>query len=130
MNSNDIKSLFTFNSTWQTTSWKHLKNSLNFTLWMAFIYQNAPFWKSTQSFLFWNWKQCPAIMKLSSVIWCQIFSWINKQVQNLRFVYKNVPCLFYYCYTQTPWVMFSIVVNTLRFAQDFLKIINEKHQRF
>ena len=65
------------------------------------------------SFLFWNWKQCPAMMKLISVMWCQIFSWFYKQVQNLRFLYKNVPCLFYSCYTQTPWVMSSVVVNTL-----------------
>ena len=68
------------------------------------------------SAIFWNWKQCTAILKRIRVTWdcnalsvTETFCWFNKQVQNLKIVYRNVSSLCHSCYTQTPWVMFPVL---------------------
>ena len=109
-----------------------------YTLWTAFIHQNVTFLKTTYSVLYsetennvlqsWNVSESQG---LQCALSHRDFCWFNKQVQNLKIVYKNVPCLCHSCYTKTPWVMFSVVVwwiYTLWFTYDLLKIFNEKHQ--
>ena len=61
--------------------------------------------------LYWNWKQCTAIMKRISVNWdcnalsaTEVLRRFNKQVQNLELVYKNVPQLYHSCYTKITLV--------------------------
>ena len=105
LNSNDSKFLFIVNTTWQMTRWRRFKNSSNFTSWTTFTHQNAPFWKTTP---FRNWKQCTAVMKHISVTWdcnavsvTEIFCWFNKQVQNLKIVYNNIPSLYHFLHTDT-----------------------------
>ena len=71
------------------------------------------------SVLFWNWKQCAAIMKRISIK-CDsnalsvtdfyFFFLFNKQVQDLNIIQKTVSRLCYSCYTHLSWVIFSIAV--------------------
>ena len=35
----------------------------------------------------------------------------NKEVQKVKIVFKSVPHLCHSCYTQTPWVMFSVIIS-------------------
>ena len=70
-------------------------------------------------------------MGMQSTLHHRGFFGSTNKFENHYNIYKNVPRLRHCCYTQTPWVTFSVVAwsrYVLRFTKDFHKVFNAKCQ--